>query len=696
MIFGQHQIALFLRLFLFEMARIARPLPLLEASSSPHYFSTKRSQRASPTPVLGNSLSCSSTDRNAAEELDCTPLQLQQLQHHEEGSVLSLRLTLPTGEPISLDRICYTWQAVASQNPSLRTTIVARGVGPHYTYQQVIHKRASFLHFGLEGTDTKTFYCDQPAYLSASLQNDTIEVCLRIHRALVDYTSLAHIRKDFALFYNGLAMDEHRSFSSYVDHVNKKDAAAAKGYWKNTLADVVTAPIHSIPLHRDSSRTSTVTNIDGKLLESIQWLREEFSISMRGLLHAAWALTLARHTGSSDNHVTFLVVGRDMTFAGYQTLVGAVDQTYPLKVHLPPKTPAWKWIRMVEDADLDASANAFIGLKDICGCSSPGSFDPQTIVTIAEAFEQCTNVEESNEAPLSLSINTSSIPAITMYHNEAILESKIHVLLEHFLTALSNIANNPFSTVEEIDVVSSAERRFLLEHGQPVTEAVEGLVNKLFEQQVESTPDAAALQLENDDPLTYSQLNKLANKVARQLRCGRGSYVPVCMHRSAELIVALLAILKSGAAYTTLDPEVPLERNRFIVEDLKAPFVIIDKSSSGTFENEITIESLVESARDEDDTNFSVYQEPRDIVYVIYTSGSTGKPKGVLLEHTAAYSGLAAFPVLPRLRQLLFQTGSSAGFMSSPATVIRRSVGTVPGVMREAVEGVTSIVLICI
>ncbi|MCJ1360919.1 hypothetical protein MMC16_000014 [Acarospora aff. strigata] len=635
------------------MARLLHPLPLLELSGGVHNSYTKSLERSPPLSRFSDVLSCSSADLDAVEELECTPVQIELLQYDKSKAFVSLHMRLCGGDAISLDRIWYTWQALTSHNPILRTFILNRGTAAEPHYRQVIQKRPSFLRFGFQEDTPTGFHDDQPAYLEVSLQNDSINVRLCIHPALVDHTSLVHIRKDFALFYNGVAMEEHPSFSSYVLQTCKKDISVINEYWQKTLLGVVNAPIYSIPLHRDTSRSFAAAGIDEKLLQSLRTFGDEFSISMKGLMYAAWALTLARHTGASDNTATFAVVGRDTTHDDYQSLVGFVDQTYPLKVLLPPTMAVWKWIRTVEAANQDASANASIGYRAICDCSSPG-FCPQVKLRFAEGFENLVDDEGHIDFPLTLSINLSATPAVVMHHNSTIPVSKIQVLLDHYLTCLSNIIKSPFSIIEEVDIVSTAEKRFLLEHGQPVTEPVEGLVNKLFEQQVEVTPDEPALQFENDEPLTYSQLNKLANRVARQLTCGRGAYVPVCMRRSAELIVALLAILKTGAAYATLDPEIPIERNSFIVKDLNAPFVLTDKHSAGHFRDEVTIESLIEGAKDGDATNLSVYQEPRDIVYVIYTSGSTGKPKGVLLEHAAAFSGLAAFPTIPHLRQLLF------------------------------------------
>lgn len=190
---------------------------------------------------------------------------------------------------------------------------------------------------------------------------------------------------------------------------------------------------------------------------------------------------------------------------------------------------------------------------------------------------------------------------------------------------------------------------------------LDGLVHSLFERQAKKTPNVIAVQFENQDGLTYRQLNEVANGVARQLSWARNTIVPIAVSRSINLIVALLAVLKAGASYVLLSADSPAERNRFIVNDTKALFVITDSMTKGSFNptQEARIEDLVAVSHSMSQkylTNINNYQHPSDTAYVIYTSGTTGHPKGVLLSHSAAHAGLSALPDLDPsqpFRQLL-------------------------------------------
>ncbi|MDQ2869940.1 MAG: non-ribosomal peptide synthetase [Acidobacteriota bacterium] len=171
------------------------------------------------------------------------------------------------------------------------------------------------------------------------------------------------------------------------------------------------------------------------------------------------------------------------------------------------------------------------------------------------------------------------------------------------------------------------------------TPSRDGMVPRLFEEQAARTPDAVAVELQ-EGRLTYGELNRRANQLARHLR-GRGvgpeALVGVRVERSMEGVVALFAVLKAGGAYLPLDPTYPRERLRFMLEDSGAHSLLTDRPAGETGLSLTGRTIVLEDSRDasaresEDDLPNGV--EPQHLAYVIYTSGSTGKPKGVEIEH---------------------------------------------------------------
>lgn len=210
---------------------------------------------------------------------------------------------------------------------------------------------------------------------------------------------------------------------------------------------------------------------------------------------------------------------------------------------------------------------------------------------------------------------------------------------------------------------------------QEYTHSPEGLVHSLIEQTAKINPNATALRFERHTSVTYRQLNEAANAVARQLVCGRGTYVPIAAQRSVNMVIALLAVMKAGAAYVLLSPDAPYERNRFIVDDLRSSFIITDETTEGRFPGttEIRIENLVAETQRMTSShrgNLNIYQAPSDHAYVVYTSGTTGNPKGVLLSHHAACCGLSALPSPEGSQPLRLLLCHSPNFSAAQRTIL--------------------------
>ncbi|KAJ7793903.1 tyrocidine synthetase 1 [Mycena olivaceomarginata] len=168
------------------------------------------------------------------------------------------------------------------------------------------------------------------------------------------------------------------------------------------------------------------------------------------------------------------------------------------------------------------------------------------------------------------------------------------------------------------------------------------LIHRLIEARAAANPQVVAIEeLEPWRAWTIGELNRFSNIVARNLGGFRKAVIPVCLDRSAYLVIALLAILKTGSAYVIIDPEHPQERLRLILEDIRAPFVISSTKLAGRFEIPVkNIATLLSTPAP--DHNINVAVDGRDVAYLVYTSGSSGRPKGVQLTHSAATTGILA------------------------------------------------------
>ncbi len=245
---------------------------------------------------------------------------------------------------------------------------------------------------------------------------------------------------------------------------------------------------------------------------------------------------------------------------------------------------------------------------------------------------------------LSMAETDQGLKAIFEYNTDLFETSTIERMAAHLQIILSEIVRNPEIRISEIDILTPAERHHLMvDCNSAIAELPEiPLIHRLFEQQVQLSFDSTAVAFHQQE-LSYSQLNARANQLAHYLRSlgvGPETIVGICIERSIEMVIAMLAVLKAGGAYLPLDPTYPPERLSFILNDAKADFVLTAESIQFHSENpDLHVIRLNEDwpiISRHPGSNPIIEHYPDGLAYVIYTSGSTGKPKGVMVSHRAA------------------------------------------------------------
>ncbi len=249
--------------------------------------------------------------------------------------------------------------------------------------------------------------------------------------------------------------------------------------------------------------------------------------------------------------------------------------------------------------------------------------------------------------PLAIQIHdfaqTGSLTAAFDFNCGVFDEHDRQQVVDHFMACIDALIADPSQTVAHFDILTEAEKRDVLgtfTRGESVP-VPDVCIHQLIEEQAEKSPDAIAVISEGKE-LTYAELNSRANRLAAHLQ-SRGArpdqLIGLCIKRSHDLMVALLAILKAGCGYLPLDPDYPPERLTFMIQDATVDVLITQEALIDELPEHkaklVVIDRDWETIAGGDAPAGNVKSDakPNNLAYVIYTSGSTGRPKGVLIEH---------------------------------------------------------------
>jgi amino acid adenylation domain-containing protein len=432
-----------------------------------------------------------------------------------------------------------------------------------------------------------------------------------------------------------------------------------KIYWQTLLKDLPETPrFYGVDAYRSTRQERVVLSLDVATSASILSIARSLSTASlsehaaaANLFNAAFAAYLHRVSGSEQVSIGVTFHNRNSD-AGRRT-IGLFMEVLPLALGVRPHDNLMTLMRQVTtcasqalkhrrySVGHSARAPAFSGLFNY-------------MLPIAEPLVAL-DIRRIHPGYGSTAISLSVAPRGDKYelwfdvNADVAASSDARRLAHHFRTLLEAAAQYPDQPLVELPLVPQLEARGILEacSGPSLTvEPGSGGCVAQFERQAAIAPDSVALRYLGAD-LSYAQLNRKANRLAHKLRAlgaKRGKRVGICLERSVEMVVALLAVLKSGAAYVPLDPTYPAARLRTMLIDADPAVLVTTQRISA----ELPACAARPLYMEQDDDSFLTAHddpgtpiEPADVAYVIYTSGSSGTPKGVLVTHGGVCNHLA-------------------------------------------------------
>ena len=433
-------------------------------------------------------------------------------------------------------------------------------------------------------------------------------------------------------------------------------------FFREMLGDVEqpTLPFGLTEVHRDGRQVSELHRMfSPQLNDRLREQARRLGVSLASVCHVAWAQVLGRASGQDAVVFGTVLFGRLQGGEGADRTMGLFINTLPLRVDLNGAARAVVRGTQASLAGLLAHEHASLALAQRCSSVPPGAplfsalFNYRhNALSLDEAAApagvEFRETHESTNYPLTLSMaDFGNALGLTVQVAEPLLPERICGYMQQALESLAEALETDAETaVRQLEVLPVAERELLLKTWN-ATQAEyprELCIHQLFEQQVRRTPEAVALLFE-EQTLTYAELDQRANRLAHWLLASYPgvSHVAIGMERSAELVIALLAILKAGGVYIPVDPAYPAARIAALVADAQPQLLLTHRSLAENFgqarANVVVLESLtgVLSAAPATTPVLAATQRPtaESPAYVMYTSGSTGTPKGVIVPHRA-------------------------------------------------------------
>ncbi|WP_442961649.1 amino acid adenylation domain-containing protein [Pseudoalteromonas sp. B62] len=498
---------------------------------------------------------------------------------------------------------------------------------------------------------------------------DSFEFCLSFHHAVYDgWSNSSFISQLFIHYQNsmaGKALPAPQTEYVFRDFVALELTALAdpdaKNYWLSVLED---APLKQIPNKLKSNnqhedRIDKLYNVPGfsDLSQQLYTVAKKLGEPLQSVLLSAHAKVLTSMSGHSQALSSVVVNGRP-EYEGGDRGLGLFLNAMPVCFDLAPDS---SWSELVASvAERMSTSMAHRHYPSSAIQRDTGRTFSEVIfnythfhafsdieVDLDEQVLDSQGFEQTNyDFVVNFSRTAMGSDNLSLYINfdmnrydEALIKRMGGYYINVFKALLADVdqQHNPCYLLGE------AERQTLVNdwNDTQVDYPQQSSVQQLFEQHVVLNPNAPALAF-GEYQLTYSELNEQANQLAHCLKAegvDTDTLVGLCMARSQQIVIGMLAVLKAGAAYVPIDPELPQERIDYIVEDSSIQLVLTDAVSK--FETSVTDLSILclDDAKLNELVNYHSHNVANDtfsekqLAYVIYTSGSTGQPKGVMVNH---------------------------------------------------------------
>ncbi|WP_459973885.1 amino acid adenylation domain-containing protein, partial [Mycobacterium sp. MUNTM1] len=503
----------------------------------------------------------------------------------------------------------------------------------------------------------RTAVCDlagQPAFRAALIRTapDRHRFLLTIHHIVIDGWSLPVLMREVFAGYYGERLPAPPSYRSYLMWLAAQDRAGAQAAWAEAL-DGFEAPTLVAPPGKIGRRAVATYTVSADTTRALGELARSSRTTVSTVLQGAWAQLLTWLTGQHDVAFGTAVSGRPTELPGADAMVGLLINTVPVRANIAAATTVADLLEQLQRVHAETLEHEHLALNEIHRVTGHDQLfdtlflyenypiDAGALLGVQELTVTEFSSREFNHYPLSVVATPGHELSLRVEYDTEVFEaSAVETLIERLRQVMAAMTADPAQRLSSIDLLDAAERERLDAWGNRAMLARrprgQASIPAMFAAQVARAADAVAITC-GERSWTYREVEESANRLAHLLAeqgAGPGQRVAVVIPRSAEAVMAIFAVLKTGAAYVPIDPGVPEARLQFVLGDA-APVAAVT-----TAEVRPRLDGFDGLIVDIDDpavrtqpTTALPVPAPENIAYIIYTSGTTGTPKGVAIPH---------------------------------------------------------------
>lgn len=485
-------------------------------------------------------------------------------------------------------------------------------------------------------------------FVVCRLSDKDNKIIITAHHVIMDGWSFPIIVNDLMKLYENRDLRLNRPrYAEYINYMKNKDNSCV--YWKELLQGVEEKTA-IIPLKKDISFENDILEVEMSICESdvkkIEKLARKYHVTTNTFVETVWGILLQQYNGIDDAIFGKVVSGRNIDIPEIEKMVGLFINTIPVRVKSERDIKFIDLLKRIQNQSVESSEHDHISLMKIQEEAGIGENSVQTVLAFENYYVdnasmdygyEVENSKEQTDFDLALAVSQDKrLRFNLMYRVGKYSTIEMDYLLEHLKNLIQDVLSDPEKKVSELCVVSQQEKTDIMTlFNRPINDFSKDTVIDRFVKIVERFPEKIAVESEVDR-LTYHELNQRSNYIAMKLidlGVKQNDIVAILMERSCEMLVAIVSVLKAGAAYLPIAPNQPNDRIHYMLTDSEVKTVIVDHMRQNV--TALDEQYIIDLSKQTDvmDNNIHLDIMPENLAYTIYTSGTTGKPKGVLIEH---------------------------------------------------------------